>query len=93
MKHIHTYEEFLNESNTSYKIGDEFDPFGLAYSKNSAKPYNLEDDKGFHPNIMAVTDTLKITKIQGSNLIFNNGEYQIDKKDTECHNFFNKTKI
>lgn len=87
MKHIHTFESFLNEGNASYKVGDEFDPYGLVYWKNSAKPHWLEKHKGFHPNIMEVVDTLKITKIDGDTLIFNNGEYQIDKKD------FSKTKI
>ena len=37
MKHIQTFESFLNEGNVSYKVGDEFDPYGLAYWKNSTK--------------------------------------------------------
>ena len=87
MKHIHTFENFLNEGNVTYKVGDEFDPFGLAYWKNSPKPHWLEEYKGFHPNIMEVTVTLRITKISGDELIFNDGEYQISKKD------FTKTKM
>ena len=87
MKHIHTFESFLNEGTVSYKVGDTFDPYGLSYWKNSPKPHELEEHKGFHPNIMEVLITLKITKIDGDTLIFNDGEYQIDKKD------FLKTKI
>jgi hypothetical protein len=81
------FESFLNEGSVTYKVGDEFDPFGLAYWKNSPKPHWLEEYKGFHPNIMEVTVTLRITKIDGDELIFNDGEYQINKKD------FAKTKI
>jgi len=72
---------------TDIKVGDEFNPFGLAYWRNSSKPYSIEEYKGYHPNIMEITNTLKITKIEGDTLIFNDGEYIINKK------YFNKTKI
>ena len=83
MKYIKLFQNFLNEGRVAYKIGDEFDPFGLAYWKNSSKPYSLEKYKGHHPNILQVTETLKITDIKGDYLIFNNGEYKITREEFE----------
>lgn len=78
MKNLRKFEEFSNVSGTKYGVGDQFDPFGLAYFKNSLEPHTLVEYRGYHPNVIVVTDTLTITEIRGNELIFNGGKYIID---------------